>query len=588
MHPTIKHLAAGLLLAVAGTATAAEPDWVAESNRHARLVLEAQAKFGPEGATATGVEGYEREIIDLKPKNYERGVAATRALIKELEARRAKATHPKVRQDLDILIQSARDNLASGELNRDTYFPYFNATGFVFFSVRSLLDPRVPAEKQAALVDRLNKYAGLEKGYTPLTELARARTLERLKQKPGLLGPYKGQVEQHLANEETLLTGMEDLLKKSGLEGWEAAHAALVTQLKDYNAWVREEILPRAATDTRLPLAIYQDNLKQFGVDVPIEGIVSKALTSFAEMRNEAQVIAGLIAKERGWQDADYRAVMRELKKSQLPADQVLSTYQARLKLIEDILRRERIVTVPARESVIKLATEAETAQQPAPHMRPPRLVGNTGEYGVFVLPASLPPDPSGKAKRYDDFSHDAGTWTLTAHESRPGHEMQFAAMVESGVSTARAVYAFNSVNVEGWALYAEAEMKPYLPLDGQLFALQHRMLRAARAFLDPMVNLGQVTPAEVQSFLEEEVMLSEAMAIQERERYTFRAPGQAVSYFYGYQRLMETRQRAQVALRGEFDRQAFHDFVLAQGLIPPALLEQAVMEEFVPAQRAR
>ena len=34
----------------------------------------------------------------------------------------------------------------------------------------------------------------------------------------------------------------------------------------------------------------------------------------------------------------------------------------------------------------------------PAPHMDPPRLIGNTGEYGEFVLSTALPPDASGKA----------------------------------------------------------------------------------------------------------------------------------------------------------------------------------------------
>jgi uncharacterized protein (DUF885 family) len=217
--------------------------------------------------------------------------------------------------------------------------------------------------------------------------------------------------------------------------------------------------------------------------------------------------------------------------------------------------------------------------------MNPPRLIGNTGEYGEFVLTTGMPPDASGKAKVFDDFTHQAATWTLTAHEARPGHELQFAKMMETGVSTARAVFAFNSVNVEGWALYAEAEMQPYEPLDGQLFALQARMQRAARAFLDPMVNLGEITPEDVHSFLMDEVCLSDGMATQEMQRYTFRSPGQATSYFYGYQRLMETRQAAEVALRAKFDRKAFNDFVLAQGMLPPALLRKAVMEDFVPAQ---
>jgi uncharacterized protein (DUF885 family) len=218
--------------------------------------------------------------------------------------------------------------------------------------------------------------------------------------------------------------------------------------------------------------------------------------------------------------------------------------------------------------------------------MSPPRLIGNTGEYGEFVLTTGMSADASGKGLSYDDYSHQAAVWTLTAHEARPGHELQFAKMIESGVSTARAVFAFNSVNVEGWALYAEAEMQPYEPLDGQLFALQARAQRAARAFLDPMVNMGQIAPEQVKSFLMDEVGLSEGMATQEMQRYVFRAPGQATAYFYGYQRLMETRQSAQLALRSHFDRLAFNDFVLAQGLLPPKLLRTAVMEEFVPAQR--
>jgi uncharacterized protein (DUF885 family) len=77
-------------------------------------------------------------------------------------------------------------------------------------------------------------------------------------------------------------------------------------------------------------------------------------------------------------------------------------------------------------------------------------------------------------------------------------------------------------------------------------------------------------------------------MATQEVQRYEFRDPGQATSYFYGYQRLMETREAAQLALGTKFDRLEFNDFVLAQGLLPPKLLRAAVMEEFVPAEQRK
>jgi uncharacterized protein (DUF885 family) len=164
---------------------------------------------------------------------------------------------------------------------------------------------------------------------------------------------------------------------------------------------------------------------------------------------------------------------------------------------------------------------------------------------------------------------------------------VQFAAMVETGVSIARAIFAMNSTNVEGWALYAEAEMKPFEPLEGQLAALQHRLLRSARAFLDPGLQAGTITKDEAMRVLREDVVLSEAMATQEVERYTFWAPAQAPSYFCGYQRLLEIRTDAERALGARFHRRKYHDFLLAQGLLPPSLLRKAVFEDFVPSQKA-
>ena len=306
------------------------------------------------------------------------------------------------------------------------------------------------------------------------------------------------------------------------------------------------------------------------------------------EIRNEMKALAPLVAKEKGFATTDYREVIRELKKQQITGDAILPHYQARLKQVEEIIAREAIVTLPQRPARIRLASEAESASTPAPNMRPPRLVGNKGEIGEFVLPLRVPTAGAagGALTGFDDFTFDAASWTLTAHEARPGHELQFASLVEKGVSLARAVFAFNSVNVEGWALYAEAEMKPYLPLDGQLVALQHRLMRAARAFLDPELQAGLVKPDEVVRFLMDEVVLSEAMARQEVERYTFRAPGQATSYFYGYLRWMELKSRIELALGKSFDRKRYHDFLLAQGLLPPKVLARTVEAEFLGARK--
>jgi uncharacterized protein (DUF885 family) len=416
-------------------------------------------------------------------------------------------------------------------------------------------------------------------------ELARDRVRERLSV-AGLQGPVRAQIEKNMGNSGFYVDGIAQLFQKYKIEGYEDAHARLKAQVAAYNDFLKTELLPRARDDFRLPAELYAYRLKQVGVEIPPAELAARARISFMEIRNEMKALAPLVAREKGFAATDYRDVIRELKKQQIVGDAILPHYQARLKQVEEIIRREGVVTLPQREARIRLASAAESAQTPAPNMRPPRLIGNTGEVGEFVLPLRVPTTGAagGAMQGFDDFTFDAASWTLTAHEARPGHELQFAALVENGVSLARAVFAFNSVNVEGWALYAEAEMKPYLPLDGQLVGLQHRLMRAARAFLDPELQAGQQKPEDAVRFLMEEVVLSEPMARQEVERYTFRAPGQATSYYYGYLRWMEIKSRVELALGKGFDRKRYHDFLLAQGLLPPSVLQRTVEREFLGA----
>jgi uncharacterized protein (DUF885 family) len=88
------------------------------------------------------------------------------------------------------------------------------------------------------------------------------------------------------------------------------------------------------------------------------------------------------------------------------------------------------------------------------------------------------------------------------------------------------------------------------------------------------------MSPHEAKAFLMREVTLSEGLAQQEADRYAFWSPGQAVSYLYGYTRLRELRMKAEILVGEKFDQREFHDLIIAQGLLPPTLLETAVLAE--------
>jgi uncharacterized protein (DUF885 family) len=86
---------------------------------------------------------------------------------------------------------------------------------------------------------------------------------------------------------------------------------------------------------------------------------------------------------------------------------------------------------------------------------------------------------------------------------------------------------------------------------------------------------------------LEQDVVQSPAFAEEEVERYTYRAPGQANSYYYGFTKLLALRRDTEAAMGAKFNQKKFHDFILAQGLLPPDLMRKAVMEDFVSGQQA-
>ena len=563
------------------------PAWIAISDKYAHRLISIEMKHQPEMGSYQGLGEYDKKVSQPTLADEDQERHETEAALAELKAALREKQPEEVRQDLEIMIRRTDLRFREQDYRRAHLVPFLNASQQVFSGVRILLDEQTPAERRPAAVTRIREYAGLEDGYRPLTEILKERVTEQMA-KPGVTYPAKSEIETEMARNSNYIDGIAKLMRKYNLKGWEEPFEKLKTQLTDYDAWTRANVLPKARTDFRLPAEEYALNLEGYGIDLPPDQLAAQAHRAFTQIQEQMKSVAAKVAQQRGLSSADYRDVIRELKKQQITGDAILPFFENRLKQIEQIIVEHQLVSLPDRPAKIRIASAAETAQQPAPHMVPPPFLHNTGQRGEFVLPLNIPPGLGQKtADQYDDFAYDAAAWTLTAHEARPGHELQFDSMLEHGMSLARVHYAFNSTNVEGWGLYSEHIMLPYMPLEGQLISLQLQLLRAARAFLDPELQSGKVQPAEAYRVLEQDVVLSHAFAEEEVERFTYRMPGQAGSYFYGYTKLLAIRGDAEKALNGKLDIKSFHDFILAQGLLPPDLIRQAIMKNFVPAQQA-
>ena len=560
------------------------PEWVQRSNDIAYKLLESQAKFAPEFAGQMGVDGYDGEIFDLREDLFQRQITASEENIAMLEGLLVNEEDPRVAQDIEIMIKSEKDGMEANRINFERVLPYGNITGLIFAGFRGLLDKQVPLERQQEALVRLRKYTGEAEGYEPLTELAKLRLTER-SEIPGLIKPFAGEVKQDLERSPIMIEGLQGVFEATELEGYQQDLDLLKAQLTAYNSWVEEAILPNTRDSAALPRELYELQLKNYGVDDSPEALIRTGQVGFMNIRNEMMALAPLVAQQKGYDTGDYREVIKLLKTEQVHGDELMATYREIMLELDAIIVREGLVSLPDEPARVRMATPAETAQQPAAHLDVPRLVGNTGEFPEFIVPTIVANEDGTWPE--SDYAFPSMMWTLAAHEARPGHEMQFTTMLRGGVSTARALFAFNSANVEGWALYAEAITKPYMPLEGQLISLQDRLLRAARIWLDPMLNLGLISPEEAKRVLMEEVVLDDLNAQTEIDRYTFRSPAQATAYYYGYENLQALRASTELRLKDKFDQQEYHDFLLAQGLLPPEVLNKAVTENFIAPRLA-
>src|SRR5207244_2087104 len=194
-------------VALAGTlnaplAEAAEDrSWVERSDRISAILFESLGPFQPEQASALGLERFDTAALDLKPGRTARHEAAARRVLQRLAALRKAETDPRVRQDLDLLVDAVERQRHTQALEHRLLVPYFDLPRHVFEGLQMLLDARNGESRNRNALQRMRVYAGLENSVAPLAELARARASERFAI-AGLVRPCEADVRQHLGNGE--------------------------------------------------------------------------------------------------------------------------------------------------------------------------------------------------------------------------------------------------------------------------------------------------------------------------------------------------------------------------------------------------
>jgi uncharacterized protein (DUF885 family) len=156
---------------------------------------------------------------------------------------------------------------------------------------------------------------------------------------------------------------------------------------------------------------------------------------------------------------------------------------------------------------------------------------------------------------------HDkANMFTLTMHETVPGHHYHFAYMEEHGLSYAKQYSIDNTALIEGWALYSET-------LGPQTHgAVAAQLFRAVRLVVDTGVHYFGWPYEKALTYMQEHLPYKKTELETELKRYIC-IPGQALAYSLGKHKILSLKKGFMGAGLG--DEKDFHEFLLKDGIVP-------------------
>jgi uncharacterized protein (DUF885 family) len=537
--------------------------------------------YQPTLGTLTGYHQYDSRLEDFSRAKIDAQIAALHDFERRIEAIPANSLDQTSRADRELVLANIRGTLLTLEVVRPWEKNPDSYSGAISNAAFSLME-----RKFASADDRLRSLIAREKRM-PET-LGRARenlknppriyTDIAMEQLPGIVSFFEHDVP--LAFADTKDTGLK--------AEFATTNAAVIDALKQYESWLKTDLLPRSKGEFRIGADTFSKKLAYDEmVDTPLDKLLA---TGYADLnKNKAEF--NRIAKELE-PDKDPRVVLDELGKNHPAPDQLLQSFRDTFNGLIKFIRERNIVTIPSDVRPI--------VEETPPFMRATTFASmdTPGPFEQHATEAYFNvtlPEKSMTPAEVEGFMHafNVGTVISTAvHEAYPGHYVQFL-WVPKAPSRVRKLLGASS-NAEGWAHYCEQMMldEGYgQPGAGaktereakflRLGQLQDALLRDARFVVGIKMHTGQFTVDDAIAFFEKEGYQSHETGVVETKRGT--ADPTYLYYTLGKLEIMKLRDDMRKKQGTAFSLQKFHDEFLSQGYPPIKIVRQAMLEDDSP-----
>ncbi len=376
----------------------------------------------------------------------------------------------------------------------------------------------------------------------------------------------------------------------------EAAMATARDAVAEQQAWLEEELLPRANGDFRIGAELYDRKLA-FALNSSLSRreIRTLAEREYEFVRNEMYEIAKQVyalqhpftafpdSPDESYKQAIIRAALEKAYQQLPPRDEIVEIARQSLQQASDFVVTKNIVTMPEEPVEIIVMPEFQRGIALA-YLSPPGPLDR--DQKAFYAVAPLPVDWT--EAQVESFLREYNLYSihnLTIHEAVPGHYLQLALSNRHPSALRSALWS--GPFVEGWAVYAERVMieAGYLDHDPLMRLINRKWyLRAiTNAIIDSAVHVDGMSQDQAMKLMIEGGFQEEREAAGKWVRAQLSST-QLSTYFVGYQEHKALRAAVEAAWADEFTLRRYHDQVLSYGSPPVRFVRALILNEPIPA----
>ena len=521
----------------------------------------------PVMATAKGVHEYDDGLDSFQRFAIRNDRDQTRAYLHAIDKISLADLSFEVRVDYRVARSSAQMTLAAVEHQRwpETRPDRYLAT---ILSGLSLLIAR--------------DYAPLEHRAIGLLGRLQAAPLALIEARSNLIKPPRLFIEAALRQAEigdilfsdtfpAFAASVKDKPLKNALhEALSPARAAFA----EFARSLRETLLPIAEND-------FMQGKERFDYTLRVGHLMSEtsdqifAIAQEEVARTQRELAAVAEEIEPG---IDWKEQLIRLKKLHPKTGDLLSDYQTEIAKAKDFLQYHRLMTLPEAE-VLQVSHTPNWAAADSPCVSyaaaAPFEERQEGRLWITSAPKSA------AAAQRESVLQNYSRYAIPLHvfsEGYPGRHLQ-TVRANQTPSRFRRHFAESPLFIEGWAAFSEDIMREndyFSDPRIHLMRLHRNLTRAVSALLDAQIHTQNLSLADAALFLQETVQMGAEQAVAEVRRFALH-PTQGMTPLMGHRALLALQDELRRRQGARFMARRFHDRILAEGSVPPALLHEVL-----------